>query len=116
MNGGIIFFRTTKLAETSQFYREEVGCELWLDQGGCHILKFSNLLFGLCQRESADTQGMITFVYRDRESVDGMYRRLEDIAESSPRDNPDYRIYHFFARDPDGRAVEFQFFWDELHI
>jgi ADP-ribose pyrophosphatase YjhB (NUDIX family) len=59
---------------------------------------------------------MITFVYPDRESVDAIHRTLEDIAETEPRDNPDYRIYHFFARDPDGRAIEFQYFWDDLSI
>lgn len=114
MNGGIIFFRSTALKASSEFYRERIGCELWLDQGGCHILKYRNMIFGLCDREKADTQGMITFVYESREDVDAIYSKLSDIADSPAKDNADYRIYHFFAKDPEGRAIEFQYFWDSM--
>ena len=43
-----------------------------------------------------------------------MHQRLTGYAEHPPRENPDYRIYHFFARDPEGRSLEFQSFLHEL--
>ncbi len=111
--GGIIFFQTKKIEEVSNFYLEKVGCSLWLDQGGCKILQFENMLFGFCQRENVDDQGMITFYYPSQEKVNLMYKQLKNISLSEPKDNPKYRIYHFYAKDPEGRNIEFQYFWDE---
>ncbi|MFO7843683.1 MAG: VOC family protein [Bacteroidales bacterium] len=111
--GGIVFFKTQNLQEVSRFYTGKVGCKLWLDQGGCHILQFENMLIGFCQRENADIQGMITFYYPSHDEVNQMYKQLKGIALSEPKDNPDYKIYHFFAKDPEGRSIEFQYFWDE---
>ena len=112
-NGGIVFFKTQQLDVISKFYTEKIDCNLWLDQGGCHILQFENMLIGFCQRENTDTQGMITFYYASHDEVNQMYRQLKEIALSEPKDNSDYKIYHFFAKDPDGRTIEFQYFWDE---
>ncbi len=111
-HGGIIFYQTTNLEELHRFYVDLIGATLWLDQGGCRIYKFGNMLFGFCQRDKIETGGLLTFVYPDRDGVDKIYQKIKDIAEARPVDNPDYRIYHFYALDPDGRAIEFQYFWD----
>jgi len=52
-----------------------------------------------------------------REGVDRQYQKFKSIAIASPKENKRYRIYHFYARDPDGRSIEFQYFmhpidWD----
>jgi hypothetical protein len=112
--GGIIFFQTQNIEKLNQFYIHEVGCELWMDQGGCQIYKHGNMLFGFCQRENADLEGMITFFYTEKRKVDEMYEKFEKIAEAEPKDNPQYLIYHFFAKDPEGRAIEFQYFNNEI--
>ena len=39
-----------------------------------------------------------------------MYRRLMDVADAEPRYNERYRIYQFFAKNPEGRNLEFQAF------
>lgn len=111
--GGIVFFQTRILAELSEFYIEKIGCSLWIDQGGCQVFQFGNMLFGLCQREKADCLGMISFNFSSREEVDKMYKKLTDIAMAEPVDNSLYRIYHFYAKDPEGRNIEFQYFWDK---
>ncbi len=72
--GGIIFFQTKMQNELNQFYIQKLGCKLWLDQGGCQIFKFGNMLFGFCQRDIVDDLGMITFFYETREEVDAMYQ------------------------------------------
>lgn len=111
--GGIVFFQTKIQAELSKFYIEKVGCKLWMDRGGCHIFQHGNMLFGLCQREVADDLGMITFFYPSRESVDEMYDKFKDLAVEKPKDNNHYGIYHFYAKDPEGRNIEFQYFLEE---
>lgn len=110
---GIIFFKTNKLDTLKEFYVNEVGCDIWLKQADCIIFKFGNMLFGFCDREVVDTGGMITFFYETQSEVDVMYEKLSSIAEALPSMNPKYDIYHFFAKDPEGRAIEFQWFKNE---
>jgi len=111
---GIIFFKTNKLEKLKEFYQKEIGCEIWLEQADCCIHKFGNLLFGFCERETVDKCGMITFFYETKAEVDKMYEKLKSIADGKPKMNPKYRIYHFFANDPEGRIIEFQWFQDEM--
>lgn len=113
-HGGIIFYQTTQLEVLHKFYTEKVGAKLWLDQGGCKIYQFGNMLFGFCQRDKIELGALLTFFYPTRELVDEIYRRTKTLADASPKDNPTYRIYHFYAKDPDGRAIEFQYFWDDI--
>lgn len=110
---GIVFFRTTDLERTVEFYVDRVGAEIWLEQPDCTILRYDNLLVGFCEREEADRQGIVTVVVDDREAVDDLHERLADCARESPHDNERYQIYQFFADDPDGRTLEVQTFLHE---
>ena len=107
---GIVFFRTRDLEGMRAFYVDRVGCTLWLDQTDVHIYRHGNLLVGFCDRDTVETEGMITFYYETREEVDAMHARFRAEAKAAPAYNPRYDIYHFFAVDPEGRAVEFQRF------
>lgn len=114
---GIVFFKTKMLKDLQEFYVKRVGATLWMDQGGCIILKFGNMLFGFCQRDDADLDALITFFYEKKEDVDKAHNIFKDTAQSSPKMNKKYNIYHFFAKDPEGRNIEFQWFagpidWD----
>ncbi len=113
---GIIFFKTKKLDALKEFYLEKIGCEIWLEQADCCILKFGNLLFGFCNWKAVDKCGMITFFYESKEEVDSMYNRFSSIAQDKPKTNPKYKIYHFFAKDPEDRIIEFQWFEKEMNI
>ncbi len=114
-NGGIVFLATKNLDKVSEFYLNEVGCELWLDQGACKILKHGNMLLGFCESDHTDKEGVITFFYPDKSKVDEMYSKLKKIAEDKPKMNPKFHIYHFYAKDPEGRSIEFQYFDHELN-
>jgi len=107
---GIIFFRTTHLGDIVDFYIQKLYMSVWLQQEDCTILQKGNLLLGFCQRDAADTQGMITLFTDNRDDVDDLYNSLKDISDSLPKMNDKYGIYHFFARDPEGRAIEIQWF------
>lgn len=107
---GIVFLRTREFVPVVAFYRERVGMTTWLEQPGIAILRHGNLLLGFNRQEEVDTQGVFTFFYETRAEVDAMHQRLADVALGSPRENAKYRIYHFYARDPEGRSIEFQQF------
>jgi hypothetical protein len=107
---GVVFFTTEQLDTLSEFYVDRVGAELWMDQGDCRIFRHGQFLFGFCERDTTEQCGVLTFVYADRAAVDGMYGEFRDEAIDPPRDNPNYPIYNFFARDPDDRLIEFQVF------
>lgn len=107
---GIVFFKTRILAELKSFYTDEIGCDLWLEQADCALFRHGNFIFGFCKRDEVDPGGLLTFFYRTREEVDLMYAKFEDIAINEPSENDKYQIYQFFARDPEGRMLEFQWF------
>lgn len=106
---GIVFFRTQRHDEIVAFYRN-LGATIWREQPDCTILQAGDFRFGFCAREEADTEGIITFVFPDRDGVDGMYEQVSERADEPPRFNETYDIYQFFATDPEGRTVEFQTF------
>ena len=110
---GIVFFATEQSESIIEFYTERLGAEIRLEQPGCTILGYENMLFGFCDRNRTDTEGVLTFVHDDRESVDTAYSELSDVATEEPHENESYQIYQFFSRDPDGRAVEVQTFLHE---
>ena len=107
---GIVFQRTERLASVVEFYTERVGAEVWLEQPDCTILRVGGFRFGFCEREGAETEGILTFVVGSRAAVDDLYDRLESVADGEPRYNETYEIYQFFATDPEGRTVEVQSF------
>lgn len=107
---GIYFFGTQQLDGLREFYLEQVGCALWLEQEDCIVLRHGNMLFGFCRREIVESGGILCFFFQRREDVDTMYEAFRDTAASPPQVNENYRIYHFFATDPEGRKIEFQCF------
>jgi hypothetical protein len=58
----------------------------------------------------AELEGTITFFYPTEDDVDTMYKLLGQNATSEPVMNERYQIYQFFAKDPEGRILEFQTF------
>ena len=111
---GLIFLPTSDLRAAIAFYQSKLGMDLWLDQGDCAGMQHGNLLLGFCERSGEPFEGIITLFYETWEEVDATYLTLEDLAEGPPEENEAYRIYHFFARDPEGRRLEFQAFLHEL--
>jgi nitroreductase len=111
---GLIFLPTSDLHSTLTFYSSKLGMDIWLDQGDCAILQHGNLLLGFCERPGGPFEGIITLFYETREEIDAAYQALKDRAEEPPQENEAYRIYHFFARDPEGRRLEFQTFLHDL--
>ena len=113
---GIIFLKTKNKEKIEDFYITTIGMSLWLEQADCVILKHGNLLLGFCARDEVDKNGIITFFYKEKYKVDEMYEKLKEVAIEEPKINDKYKIYHFFARDPEDRIVEFQSFLHPVDI
>lgn len=111
---GIIFKKTAQLQTLIEFYTQKLTMSIWLRQVDCCILQKGNLLLGFCQRDSAETQGTITFFMDSCEEVDMLYHTFKNISQVPPKMNEKYGIYHFFMRDPEGRILEIQ--WFKHHI
>ncbi|RMH70082.1 MAG: VOC family protein [Gemmatimonadetes bacterium] len=113
----ITFLYTRNLAGTADFYEKIVGLPLVVDQGLCRIYKVTKESYiGFCERESAPKvpQGVIfTLVTPDVDLWYDQFVKNGITPEDKPKDNPDYEIYHFFVKDPNGYLVEVQRFWDE---
>lgn len=115
----ITFLYANDLAQTARFYEDVMGLRLKLDQGACRIYQVgADSYFGFCQRsvDPPPNQGrshvILTIVTH---GVDEWHRYLADHGvrlEKPPAVSPEYGIYHFFLRDPDGHLVEVQQFLD----
>ncbi|MEW6032840.1 MAG: VOC family protein [Bacillota bacterium] len=115
-DGLIVFFGIGDIDRTHAFYGGLLGLRLWRDQGVCRIYEVAQGGFiGFCAHHPAvprEASPIITLVTED---VDRLYRRLVEAGvevTAPPRENPRFRIYHFFALDPDGHKVEVQKFLD----
>ena len=111
---GIVFFKTRELGLIRNFYASLLALPVWLEQDSCVIFKAGNQLLGFCTGESSEICGTITFFFDGREQVDSAYKKLKSIAKTAPQENPAFKIYHFWATDPEGRTLEFQCFEQQL--
>lgn len=112
--GGIVFFNTINLNRIVTFYTDEIGMSIWLDLGDAVILRHRNLLLGFSEAKSVDNGCKIVFYYPTKEEVNEIYRRLRKRAHAEPTVFKRYSVYHFFANDPDGRLLEFQYFTEPV--
>ena len=117
INQQITFLYSQQYEKSTEFYEEILGLPLVVDQGGCRIYQTAEAAYiGVCQRpqQAGRTAGVIlTLVVED---VDGWYAYLSERGvpfDKPPVLNQAYKIYHLFARDPDGYVIEIQRFLDE---
>ena len=114
----ITFLPTPDLAGTARFYGQGLGLRLARDQGTCQIYHIAGGAYlGFCRNTAVMPEPgrvVLTLVTAD---VDGWCARLRAAGVEivkAPADNPPYRIYNAFARDPNGYLVEVQRFWEAL--
>ena len=110
----ITFLGTKDLKKTSFFYQNILELTLYKDQGYFLIFNINyQSKIGFCKHISIvydDKSPIITLV---TEEVDEQYHELikkgVDITEK-PKFNPEFNIYHFFFKDPNGYTIEIQKF------
>lgn len=108
------FYPTLNLPATHHFYVNVLRLRLARDQGTCHIYEVTGGGFiGFCQRDEASFPAnvVLTLVLDDVDSVYAMLQAAGVGCESAPEHNPQYGIYHFYAKGPNGERVEVQRFY-----
>jgi catechol 2,3-dioxygenase-like lactoylglutathione lyase family enzyme len=114
----ITFLDTRDLARTADFYERVLGLRLARDQGTCRIYHVGgNAYLGFCERADAAPAhpGLTLTLITDRVDEWCVHLRSEGVEfVKEPADNPPYRIYNAFVRDPNGYLLEIQRFWEPL--
>ena len=106
----ITFLATRDLARTADFYERVLGLRLARDQGRCRVYHVSgNAYLGFCETGDAVAPASGLTITLVTDAVDEWCRHLaEEGVEivKAPADNPPYRIYNAFVRDPIGYLLE----------
>ena len=116
-DGFVTFVYTHDLERAASFYGDALGLEMVHDEGAARIFRVSDSGYlGVCvasdERPSVPEGICLSLVTDD---VDGVFERLTRVGtktEGPPRKLPQFGIYSFFLRDPDGHLVEVQRFDD----
>ena len=120
LTGNIIFLGCEDLNRIRNTYGGFLGFPLEKDQGKCLIYSMpGGGMLGFCEHLSKCDQEkspIVTLLCDSREEVEKTHQEFAEESvvelESSPELNPDFNLYHFFARDPEGYLLEVQTFLD----
>ena len=113
----ITFLQTEDLQKTTEFYTEIMKCPIIVDQGQCKIFQITKESYiGFCSHEFLENEQKgicFTFVCNSKEEVDEWYQILKEKnvkVKEPPKENEKFKIYNFFANDPNGLLIEVQYF------
>ena len=114
----IVFLDTRDLARAADFYERVIGLRLARDQGTVRIYHVCGAAYiGFCQNDDAPEPASKVVLTLVTENVDEWLAHLKHHAVEivkEPAENPSYRIYNGFARDPSGYLIEIQRFREPL--
>ncbi len=114
--GLINFYGTDDLEKTTAFYEGILELELIKDQGKCRIFSVpGGGALGFCIHMNITTKNKSPIITLLSDNVDGAYQKLIERGYRVPHKpvlNEEFKIYHFFTRDPSGYTVEIQKFLD----
>ena len=116
-DGFVTFIYTPDTERAFRFYEEDLGLPLIHDEGVARIYGIAARAYlGVCRESTARPcrpEGVCLSLVCD--DVDGWYERLTArgiVCEGPPEALPQYGVYSFFLRDPDGHLIEVQRFDD----
>ena len=111
----VTFIYTPDTQRAFSFYEEVLGLPLIHDEGVARIYRIAGAgHLGVCQESEgrpSEPRGLCLSLITD--DVDDWYARLtaKGVAtEGPPKALPQYGVYSFFLRDPDGHLIEVQRF------
>ncbi|MBT6205273.1 MAG: VOC family protein [Rhodospirillaceae bacterium] len=114
-DGFVTFVYTPDLERAAAFYGGALGLPLVLDEGPARIYQIAEKGYlGVCiagEDSASVPEGIcLTLVTED---VDGVYERLVAKGvetDGAPQALPQFGVYSFLLRDPDGHVIEVQRF------
>lgn len=114
MQDVIHFYRVKDLEKVKLFYEDIMNFKLYKDQKKCLIYDAKFGKIGFCEHfpEHENKHTCVTFVYENKTEVEQKYLLLKSkkIDVKKPKENSEFRIYHFFTEDFNGLKLEFQTF------
>ena len=111
---GVIFLPCADIRKTLSFYRDILHLEVVQKQSdSLYIFDTGYGYWGFCQYgDGRKLSGRIclSLNLESNEEVMAKYEELKDICDivKAPAKHPDFPVYSFFIRDPDGYLVEYQ--------
>ena len=114
--GVVTFFGTRNLEKIHHFYHDVLQLPLYKDQGACRIYQVpGGGMIGFCEHLEVKTEGKGPIITLLTDEVDNMHKLLVSKGyqpHNEPKTNHKFKIYHFFAQDPEGYSLEIQKFLD----
>ncbi|GIV09460.1 MAG: hypothetical protein KatS3mg019_1551 [Fimbriimonadales bacterium] len=112
----ITFLPAPNWEATRSFYEQVLGLRIALEQADCVIYQVAGAGYlGFCQRAETPQPAERVILTLVSQEVDAWYAHLQthgvEITQP-PSLNEQYKIYHLFARDPNGYMIEIQRFED----
>ena len=114
IRSSIVFFPCFSIVETTDFYVNIIGIKLHQDQGSCRIFDTGYGYIGFCEYSNKlpiDGGLCISFNCDNEQDVDHHYKYIASKnckITTEPGKHPDFPVYSFFMKDPNGYTVEFQ--------
>lgn len=113
---GLVFLPVVDLDATHRFYADILGLTLALDQGACRIYRVAEgCYWGFCHASEPHADPSKTILTLESSNVEAWHAKLTSAGvetDGPPRENPRFKIFHFFATDPNGYRLEVQRFLD----
>ncbi|MFO7880951.1 MAG: VOC family protein [Kosmotogaceae bacterium] len=114
--GLISFYGTDDLEKTAEFYEGMLNLKMIKDQGKCRIFSVpGGGALGFCIHMNITVVNKSPIITLLTDDVDGVYKQLIKKGYRVPQEpvlNEEFKIYHFFTRDPSGYYIEIQKFLD----
>jgi len=115
IESSVLFFPCVGIDEMEEFYHHRLGLSVFQKKGKSIIFDTGYGYLGFVEYEDGRplATGMcISFNCENREAVDRVYRALAEPdggdGMTIPRRHPQFPVYSFFLKDPNGYTVEFQ--------
>ena len=109
----ITFLPVTDIKKTVEFYRDIIGLKVDKDEGNCVIFSCGEGYWGFCSYNDGRKLPIgvcMSLNLENNEEVDSEYHRISKlgIEATKPVKHPNFPVYSFFMKDPDGYTVELQ--------
>ena len=107
----VCFYACSDLKKTAAFY-QSLGLKLAQKEEGCYIYDCGQGCLGFLEKADflLPNYSCISFTLKSMVEVDKKYQQLQNLYNcTKPAYHPNYPVYSFFLKDPDGYQVEFQY-------
>ncbi len=105
----INFYKTKNINKTKIFY-QRLTLSVYFENENSIILDSGDGMLGFVLDINAEVKeySCISFDLASTTEVDLKYEQLKDIALNKPSMHPNFPVYSFFLKDPNGLNIEFQ--------